>query len=70
MIRRLDFLEEQSQNRMVNKEEPLLREIDMLKAKLENERLLREELLNKKNKEVTYFKKELEILLEAMKNRI
>ena len=55
---------------MVNKEEPLIREIDMLKQKLENERLLRAELLTKKNKEVTYFKKELEILLDAMKNRI
>jgi len=55
---------------MINKEEPLIREIDMLKQKLENERFMREELLTKKNKEVSYFKKELEILLNAMKNRI
>ena len=60
MVRKIEYLEEQSQQRTkVNQlqyEEPYLREIEMLKGKLAQEREIREQVIEKKNAEVRSFK--------------
>lgn len=47
-------------------QEPYLREIEMLRSKLTQERQIRESLISKKNAEVSYFKAELDALLSEM----
>lgn len=60
LVRKIEYLEEQSQQRTkVNQlqyEEPYLREIEMLKGKLAQEREIREQVIEKKNAEVRSFK--------------
>ena len=74
LIRRIEYLEEQSEKRtkslyMENKE-PYSREIEMLKSKLAQERDLRETIVKKKNAEVSFFKAELEALLSEMTHKL
>ena len=70
MVRRIEFLEEQSEQRAktnyMEAQEPYIREIEMLKGKLTQERELRDQLLQKKNAEVSHFKSELTMLMTAM----
>jgi predicted nucleic acid-binding Zn-ribbon protein len=64
--RRLEFLEEQAEERnkqMVNEHAPCRREIQRLQQELTEERDLRSNVINKKNKEIAYFKNELDGLL-------
>ena len=64
--RRLEFLEEQADERskqMINEHAPCRREIQRLNQELVEERDLRTNLINKKNKEIGYFKNELDGLL-------
>ncbi len=73
LVRRIEFLEEQSQSRNKNNfmesQEPYLREIEMLKSKLMQERDMRDQIIQKKNAEVSYFKAELDALLSEMQNQ-
>ena len=73
LIRRIEFLEEQSDKRSksayLESQEPYLREIEMLKSKLVQERQIREQVVQKKNAEVSYFKAELDALLSEMSNQ-
>ena len=73
LIRRIEFLEEQSDKRSksayLESQEPYLREIEMLKSKLVQERQIREQEIQKKNAEVGYFKAELDALLSEMSNQ-
>ena len=73
LIRRIEFLEEQSDKRTksayLESQEPYLREIEMLKSKLVQERQIREQVIQKKNAEVGYFKAELDALLSEMSNQ-
>lgn len=73
LIRRIEFLEEQSDKRtksaFLESQEPYLREIEMLKSKLVQERQIREQIVQKKNAEVGYFKAELDALLSEMSNQ-
>lgn len=73
LVRRIEFLEEQSEKRAKNtfleSQEPYLREIEMLKSKLMQEREMRDQIVNKKNAEVSYFKAELDALLSEMQNQ-
>lgn len=73
LIRRIEFLEEQSDKRSksayLQDQEPYLREIEMLKSKLVQERQIREQVVQKKNAEVSYFKAELDALLCEMSNQ-
>jgi hypothetical protein len=46
-----------------------MREIEMLKSKLMQERDIRDQMLQKKNAEVSYFKAELDALLSEMQNQ-
>lgn len=70
MVRRIEFLEEQSEKRAksvyLESQEPYVREIEMLKSKLVQERQIREQIIQKKNAEVGYFKAELDALLSEM----
>jgi hypothetical protein len=72
MIRRIEFLEEQSEKRSksqyLENQEPYMREIEMLKSKLMQEREMRDQIVQKKNAEVSYFKAELDALLSEMSN--
>ena len=72
MIRRIEFLEEQSDKRSksqyLENQEPYMREIEMLKSKLMQEREMRDQIVQKKNAEVSYFKAELDALLSEMSN--
>lgn len=64
--RRLEFLEEQAEERnkqMIQEHAPCRREIQRLQQELVEERDLRSNLINKKNKEIAYFKNELDGLL-------
>merc|ERR1719446_270891 len=74
MVRRIEFLEEQSEKRskvdFLENQEPYLREIEMLKSKLAQEREIRDQMLQKKNAEVSYFKTELDALLGELKNQV
>lgn len=69
-LRRIEQLEENSEARATATSlttlEPLHAEIRMLKSKLVEERQAKDELARKKNKEVAYFKDELESMLSAM----
>jgi len=60
MVRRIEFLEEQSEQRAksnyLQTQEPYIREIEMLKSKLMQERDIREQIVEKKNAEVRSFK--------------
>lgn len=65
--RRLEFLEEQADERnkqMISEHAPCRREIQRLQQELTEERDLRSNLINKKNKEISYFKNELDGLLQ------
>ena len=70
LVRRVEFLEEQSSQRakahFLESQEPYLREIEMLKSKLASEREVRDQALQKKNQEVSFFKAELDALLREM----
>ena len=70
MLRRIEHLEESSQARATANSmttlEPLHAEIALLKSKLVQERQAKDELARKKNREVAYFKDELETMLDAM----
>lgn len=72
LVRRIEFLEEQSEKRAKNQylenQEPYVREIEMLKSKLMQEREIRDQIVQKKNAEVSYFKAELDALLSEMSN--
>ena len=74
LVRRIEFLEEQSEKRAkaqyLENQEPYMREIEMLKSKLMQERDMREQIIQKKNAEVSYFKGELDALLSEMSNQI
>ena len=74
MIRRIEFLEEQSEKRTkvdyLENQEPYIREIEMLKSKLAQEREIRDQMLQKKNAEVSYFKTELDALLGELANQV
>ena len=67
LVRRIEFLEDQSEKRAKNayleNQEPYQREIGMLKAKLVQEREMREQIVLKNKAEVSYFKAELDALL-------
>lgn len=73
LVRRIEFLEEQSDKRAKNtyleNQEPYMREIEMLKSKLVQEREMRDQIVQKKNAEVSYFKAELDALLSEMQNQ-
>lgn len=70
MLRRIEHLEESSEARAAATSlttlEPLYAEIRMLKSKLVEERQAKDELARKKNREVAYFKDELDTMLSAM----
>lgn len=70
LVRRIEFLEEQNSQRTKNdyleNKEPYLREIEMLKSKLVQEREMRNQIVQKKNAEVSYFKAELDALLSEL----
>jgi len=74
LVRRIEFLEEQSEKRAksqyLENQEPYVREIEMLKSKLMQEREIRDQIVQKKNAEVSYFKAELDALLSEMSNQI
>lgn len=64
--RRLEFLEEQAEERnkqVIQEHAPCRRELQRLQQELIEERDLRSNLINKKNKEIAYFKNELDGLL-------
>ena len=66
LLRRLEFLEEQADERnkaMVSEHAPCRREIQRLTQELVEEKDMRSNLINKKNKEIAYFKSELDGLL-------
>ena len=66
IARRIEFLEEQAENRskqILVDHEPYKREIARLTEELEQERSSRAILISKKNAEITYFKTELDALL-------
>lgn len=66
MQRRLEFLEEQAEERnkqALNEHAPCRREIGRLEQELVEEREIRSSCINKKNKEIAYFKNELDGLL-------
>ncbi len=66
MQKRLEFLEEQAEERnkqALNEHAPCRREIGRLEQELVEEREIRSNLINKKNKEIAYFKNELDGLL-------
>ena len=73
MVRRIEFLEEQSEQRAksnyLQTQEPYIREIEMLKSKLMQEREIREQIVEKKNAEVRSFKSQLDSLLNEMQNQ-
>ena len=46
-----------------------MREIEVLKSKLVQEREIRDQIVQKKNAEVSYFKAELDALLSEMQNQ-
>lgn len=73
MARKIEYMEEQSEQRAkasyLQNQEPLLREIDMLKSKLSQEREIREQIVEKKNAEVRSFKSQLDALLNEMQNQ-
>lgn len=73
MVRKIEFLEEQSEQRAkatyLQNQEPLLREIEMLKSKLAQEREIRDQIVEKKNAEVRSFKSQLDALLSEMQNQ-
>jgi len=73
MVRKIEFLEEQSEKRAktnyLEHQEPFQREIAMLKSKLDQERQIREQIVHKKNAEVSYFKAELDALLSEMQTQ-
>lgn len=73
LVRRIEFLEEQSEKRSkssyLESQEPYVREIEMLKSKLMQEREMRDQIVQKKNAEVSYFKAELDALLSEMQNQ-
>ena len=72
MVRRVEYLEEASEKRSksqyLESQEPYMREIDMLKSKLAQEREIRDQVVQKKNAEISYFKAELDALLSEMQN--
>jgi hypothetical protein len=74
LVRRIEFLEEQSEKRAksqyLENQEPYQREIEMLRSKLMQEREMRDQIVQKKNAEVSYFKAELDALLSEMSNQI
>ena len=66
-MRRLEMLEEQSENRaksMLGDTQPLKRQLEQLKQELAEERAVKQRLAMKFNSEVSYYKKELETLLD------
>lgn len=69
MRRKIESLEDQSDLRHKLNEEgnlPFKRQIDALKQQLEDERVQRLNIINKKNAEIAYFKQELESLLSEI----
>ena len=74
LVRRIEFLEEQNSQRNKNdyleNKEPYLREIEMLKSKLVQEREMRNQIVQKKNAEVSYFKAELDSLLSELSQKV
>lgn len=74
LVRRIEYLEEQNSQRSKNdyleNKEPYLREIEMLKSKLVQEREMRNQIVQKKNAEVSYFKAELDALLSELSRKV
>lgn len=67
IMRRLEMLEEQTENRtksLIGDTQPLKRQVEQLKQELAEERAIKTRLQMKFNSEVTYYKKELESLLD------
>ncbi len=63
------MLEQQSEDRtrsLVGGQQPLKRQVEQLKLELAEERAVKQRLMQKFNTEVTYYKKELETLLEKI----
>jgi len=72
MLRRLEFLEEQSEERgknQRNEHAPCRREIERLNGELQDEKISRGKVLAKKNAEIAYFKAELDTLLAELANQ-
>ena len=59
---------QRQKNNYMEVQEPYIREIEMLKSKLVQEREMRDQMLQKKNAEVSHFKAELDGLLSEMAN--
>lgn len=66
-MRRLQMLEQQSEDRtksLIGDTQPLKRQVEQLKQELAEERAVKQRLMLKFNSEVSYYKKELETLLD------
>jgi hypothetical protein len=74
LVRRIEHLEEQNDQRTkvtyLENQEPYLREIEMLKGKLTQEKEMRDQIIQKKNAEVSYFKAELDALLSELSHKV
>ena len=71
-MRRLEMLEENSENRtksLLGDTQPLKRQVDQLKQELAEERAVKQRLVMKFNSEVSYYKKELETLLDHIEHK-
>jgi len=69
--RRLELLEASSEERereMRKESEPYRKEIDRLMNEIEAERVEHARIITKKNAEISYFKQELDLLLNDMKS--
>lgn len=66
------MLEEQTENRtksLIGDTQPLKRQVEQLKQELAEERAIKTRLQMKFNSEVTYYKKELESLLDQFERK-
>ena len=71
IAKRIEYLEEQAENRNKQSQadfEPYKREIARLNEELQHERARFQNLIGKKNAEISYFKSELDGLLSEMMN--
>jgi len=69
VMRRLEMLEQQAEERsalLLRDQTPAKRKLEALQQQLIEERNMREQVVQKKNAEVAYFKKELESLLDEI----
>lgn len=66
VMRRLEMLEQQAEERsqMLGGGDQWKRKVETLQQQLSEERSMRDKVIQKKNQEVAYFKRELESLLD------